>query len=248
MGQFKGQGIVLRSLNLGEWDKLLTVFAEGQGKIKVVAKGARKIQSRYASLTQPFCQIQFTVYSGKNMHTFSQVELVESYRPLREDLSRMTYGLYMLELVDITLEENQAHDDILSLLIACLHILAHTDHLELLLAFFELRLLSRLGWRLNLDACPVCGMEAGTKLSIANVGLICPGCVRAAGSDLVTVSEGALKLLRLLCGGDYRRIESLTRPINNEREVAQVLDRIVLGKLDKKPGSLDFLTQIRNVR
>ena len=49
MGQFKGEGIVLRSMNLGEWDKLLTVFTQGQGRLKIVAKGARKIQSRYRS-------------------------------------------------------------------------------------------------------------------------------------------------------------------------------------------------------
>ena len=247
MGQFRGQGIVLRSMNLGEWDKLLTVFTEGQGKLKIVAKGARKVQSRYASLTQLFCNIRFTVYQGKSMHTFSQVELIEGFRPLREDLNRMTYGLYMLEMVDVTLVEGQSHDDILSLLIACLHILSHTDHLELLLAFYELRLLSRLGWRLNLLQCPVCGGRPGVRFSVQNLGFPCLGCTTGGtGETLITMSSDALSLLNTLCGGDWRCIEDLSSEVPGKNEVAAVLDRIIYAKLEKRLESYAFLTQIRN--
>ena len=247
MGQFRGEGIVLRSMNLGEWDKLLTVFTQGQGRLKIVAKGARKIQSRYASITQLFCNVRFTVYRGKTMHTFSQVELIEGFRPLREDLGRMAYGLYMLEMVDTTLEEGQSHDDILSLLTACLHILSHTNHLELLLAFYELRLLSRLGWTLNLERCPICGGKQGSKLSIHNLGFTCAKCIPdGEGESLITISSGALSLLKTLCGGDWRPIEVLPIDISGEKEVVAILDRIIYMKLEKRLESYDFLSQIRN--
>ena len=246
MGQFKGEGIVLRSMNLGEWDKLLTVFTQGQGRLKIVAKGARKIQSRYASITQLFCNVRFTVYRGKSMHTFSQVELIEGFRPLREDLERMAYGLYMLEMVDAALEEGQSHDDILSLLIACLHILSHTDHLELLLAFYELRLLSRLGWALNLERCPACGGKRGAKLSIQNLGFPCSTCIPGGAESLVTTSPEAISLLKTLSGGDWRPIEALPTDVPGKKEVAALLDRIIYIKLEKRLESYDFLSQIRN--
>ncbi|KAF0198122.1 MAG: DNA repair protein RecO (recombination protein O) [Bacillota bacterium] len=248
MGQFKGEGIVLRSMNLGEWDKLLTVFTQGQGRLKIVAKGARKIQSRYASLTQLFCNIRFTVYQGKSVHTFSQVELIEGFRPLREDLGRMAYGIYMLEMIDATLEEGQSHDDILSLLIACLHILSHTDHLELLLAFYELRLLSRLGWGLSLESCPVCGGKMGAKFSIQNLGFPCSACIPGGAGEkpLLTISLAAYSLLKTLCGGDWRRLEALPTGIPGEKEVAAVLDRIIYIKLEKRLESYVFLSQIRS--
>ncbi|MDP3488199.1 MAG: DNA repair protein RecO [Bacillota bacterium] len=246
MGQFKGEGVVLRSMNLGEWDKLLTVFTYGQGRLKIVAKGARKIQSRYASITQLFCNVRFTVYRGKSMHTFSQVELIEGFRPLREDLGRMTYGLYMLEMVDATLDEGQSHDDILSLLIACLHILSHTEHLELLLAFFELRLLSRLGWALNLERCPVCNGKRGNKFSMQNLGFPCSACIPGDGEAFVTTSVVALSLLKTLGGGDWRPIEALPTDVPGGKEVTVLLDRIIYVKLEKRLESYAFLSQIRN--
>lgn len=246
MGQFKGQGVVIRSINLGEWDKLLTVFSEGRGKIKVVAKGARKVQSRYASLTQPFCNITFTVYSGKSIHTFGQVTLIESYRAIREDLTKMAYGLYMLELIDIALEDEQAHDDILSLLIACLHILSLTEHVELLLSFFLLRLLNRLGWWLSLAQCPVCGAKSGTRFSIEHLGFPCAQCQRSYSDALVTLSSDGLALLRELSGNDWLRIESLPLYGKGEQEVAAILDRAVSRKMEKKPESYAFLSLIRS--
>jgi DNA repair protein RecO (recombination protein O) len=149
MPQSRGEGVVLRSSNLGEWDKLLVVLGQGSGKMRIVAKGARKVQSRYASLTQVFCYIRYTIYSGRNMSTFSQAELIHGFPVLRDDLDKMAYGLYILELVDSFLEDGQIHDDILSLLLAALHILNHSEKHDLLLAFFQIRLLARLGWAVS---------------------------------------------------------------------------------------------------
>lgn len=247
MAQVKGEGIVLRATNLGEWDKLLVIFAQGHGKVKAVAKGARKIQSRYASLTQPFSHIRFTLYQGKSLHTFSQVELIEGFRSLREDLDKMAYGLYMLELVDAVLVDDQPHDDILSLLIACLHILSHTDHHELLLAFFELRYLSRVGFALSVETCPICGGRPGLKLSVEVPGFICASCQGAgAPRAVVTVSSQGLTLLKRLRSGDWRQVEALPKPAEGEIEVSALLDRILLAKLEKRPESYAFLTQIRS--
>lgn len=247
MAQIKGEGIVLRATNLGEWDKLLVIFAEGRGKVKAVAKGARKIQSRYASLTQPFSHIRFTLYQGKSLHTFSQVELLEGYRSLREDLDKMAYGLYMLELVDAALVDDQPHDDILSLLIACLHILSHTARPELLLAFFELRYLSRVGFGLSVDTCPICAGRPGPKLSVEVPGFVCARCQsEGAPRAAVAISKEGLTLLKHLAGGDWRRVEALPEPALGEKEVSALLDRIVITKLEKRPESYTFLTQIRS--
>jgi len=170
MPLLRGEGIVIRSMNLGEWDKLLVILAVGLGKIKVVAKGARKVQSRYASSTQPFTHIRFTNYSGKTFHTLSQVEVIESYRPLRDNLDKIAYGLYIMELVDLSLIDGQRHDDILSLLLASLHILSHSERHELLLMFFELRWLSRLGFALSVEQAAKVSQEAKRLLNALRQG------------------------------------------------------------------------------
>ena len=246
MPQVKGEGLVLRTTNLGEWDRLVVVLAAGMGKIRAVAKGARKVQSRYASVTQPLSHIRFTAYVGQSLPTLSQAEPLESFRSLREDLDSLAYALYMLELVDSSLVDAQPHDDVLSLAIACLHILCHTDHRELLLAFFELRLLARLGFGLELNACPRCAGPAGEHLALEIPGFPCQKCYRReVQGTQVKVSSTALNLLRKLRGGDWRAVEGLCAPVAGEREVAAVLDSIVFAKLEKRLASYAFLCAIR---
>lgn len=149
MPQAKGDGIVLRVADFGEWDRLLVVFAVGSGKTRMIAKGARKTQSRYASLTQPFCHLNYTYYAGRGLGTLNQAQLHNGFPEIRNDLDKMAYGLYMLELTDSFLEEGQKHDDVFSLLLAALHILCETTDYELLLAFFQVRFLARLGWAVS---------------------------------------------------------------------------------------------------
>lgn len=246
MPQLKGEGLVLRSYNLGEWDRLLLILVAGHGKVRAVAKGARKVQSRFASVTQPFSHLRFTLYQGKSLYTLSQVEMVEGFRPLRENLDKIVFGLYMMELVDLSLVDGQSHDDILSLLTACLHILCHSERHELLLAFFTLRLLSRLGFAVSVEHCMECGSKAGQKLVLAAPGFLCPTCSnRAQSQSLVTVSKEAHHLLLALSEGSWRRLETWPEPAPAEREVAVLLDRIMTHKLERTPESRAFLAELR---
>ncbi|MBT9153966.1 MAG: DNA repair protein RecO [Firmicutes bacterium] len=246
MPQVKAEGLILRSSNLGEWDRLVVVLAMGYGKVRVVAKGARKIQSRYASVTQPLTHLRFTAYVGGKLPTLSQAEALESFRPLRENLDSLAYALYILELVDMSLVDAQPHDDILSLAIACLHILSHTEHRELLLAFFELRLLARLGFALELGVCPRCAGLPGEHLVVDLPGFPCHKCSQREGPRTqIRVSGTAMNLLSKLSGGDWRAVEGLSAPVAGEREVAAVLDSIVFAKLEKRPESHAFLCAIR---
>ena len=246
MPQLKGEGLVLRAFNLGEWDRLLVIFVAGQGKVRVVAKGARKIQSRFASVTQPFSHLRFTVYQGRSLHTLSQAEMIEGFRPLRENLDKIAYGLYMMELVDLSLVDGQSHDDILSLLMACLHIMCHSERHELLLAFFELRLLSRLGFAVSSEHCMECGCDAPHKLLLAAPGFLCLPCSnRALIPGMVTISPEGHRLLRALNEGGWRGVEAMPEPMPAEREVAMLLDRIMTHKLERTPESRSFLAELR---
>jgi DNA repair protein RecO (recombination protein O) len=246
MPQVKGEGLILRTSNLGEWDRLVVVLAAGMGKLRAVAKGARKVQSRYASVTQPLTHLRFTAYVGRSLPTFSQAEPLEGFRSLREDLDSLAYALYMLELVDSSLVDAEPHDDVLSLAIACLHILSHTEHRELLLAFFELRLLARLGFGLELSACPHCAGPAGEYLVPDIPGFPCRKCSQGEmRGKQVKVSTAAHNLLCKLRDRDWRAVEGLCAPVAGEREVAAVLDSVVMAKLEKRPASHAFLCAIR---
>ena len=91
---YRSEAIVLRRQDFGEADRLLTLFTPALGKIRVVAKGARKPQSRKAGHIESFMRTKMLFARGRNLDLVTQAELVEPYRALREDLPlRLRAGL-----------------------------------------------------------------------------------------------------------------------------------------------------------
>src|SRR5512147_1750518 len=100
--------VVLRHTDWGEADRLLSLFTREAGKLRAVAKGARKIRSRKAGHLEPFTRVKLLLAHGRDFWIVTQAETVEAYLPLREDLLRTAYGSYVLELLDrFTFDEGE---------------------------------------------------------------------------------------------------------------------------------------------
>ncbi len=108
------EAIVLKRKNAGEADRLLTVFTRRKGKLRIVAKGVRKITSRRGPHVEVFNRVLATVHDGK---TLTEVSTMETFAPVRKDLSRVGAAYYLCELVDGLLPEAQPHDDVFALLL-----------------------------------------------------------------------------------------------------------------------------------
>ena len=105
---YKEQGVVLRSIKLGEADKIVTVMTQGSGKVRAVAKGIRKTTSRFGARLEPFTHVSLMVYRGRgSLDTVSQAEIVSPFMPLRRDLGLFAAGETMLEAVDKVAEEHE---------------------------------------------------------------------------------------------------------------------------------------------
>ena len=92
--------VVLRHSDYGEVDRLLTVFTRQMGKLRVIAKGARKIASRKAGHIEPFTHVRLQLAKGKDMFLVTQADTVDAYLPLRDDLTLTGQAAYVLELLD----------------------------------------------------------------------------------------------------------------------------------------------------
>src|SRR5512136_990856 len=97
---FRVEAVVLRHADWGEADRILTLYSREQGKIRAIAKGARKIRSRKAGHLEPFTYITVQLAKSRDMPIVTQVETLEAYLPLREDLVRTGYTAYVVELLD----------------------------------------------------------------------------------------------------------------------------------------------------
>src|SRR5205814_10011954 len=97
MPPYKDQGVVLRSVKLGEADKIVTILTQGSGKVRGVAKGIRKTTSKFGARLEPFTHVSLLMYRGRNLDTVTQAEIVVPFRTLRSGLSLIAAGETMLE-------------------------------------------------------------------------------------------------------------------------------------------------------
>ena len=102
------EAIVLRHADMGEADRLLTLFTRELGKVRAVAKGARKVRSRKAGHLEPFTRVNLQLARGRSMFIVTQAETMDAHLPLRDDLTAIGYTSYVLELIDrFTYEEDE---------------------------------------------------------------------------------------------------------------------------------------------
>ncbi len=120
---YSTEAIVLKRTDLGEADRILTLFTPGKGKIRAIAKGTRRPISKLAGHVDLLCRSQLQLAMGRNLDIVTQAEGRENFQRLRNDLWHMTCGFYLAELVDRFVEDQTRHYDIYVLLLDTLRYL-----------------------------------------------------------------------------------------------------------------------------
>ncbi len=174
----KEQGIVLRSVKLGEADKIVTIMTQGSGKVRAVAKGIRKTTSRFGARLEPFTHVDLMLYRGRgSLDTVTQADILGSHRALRDDLGLFGAGETMLEAIDKVAEEHERNVRLFLLLLSGLRALeARPADPTAVTESFLLKLLSLSGFHPSLTACAICGSTSADRWSSAQGGLVCAGC------------------------------------------------------------------------
>ena len=83
---YKSEGIILKGIPLGEADRIVTIYTLGSGKLRLVAKGVRRSRSRMSGYLEPLTYVSISVAEGRNIDTITEVEIIQSFREIREDL------------------------------------------------------------------------------------------------------------------------------------------------------------------
>ncbi|MCA9932721.1 MAG: DNA repair protein RecO [Ardenticatenaceae bacterium] len=244
---FRTEAIVLRRSDFGEADRLLTLFSRDYGKIRAIAKGARKPQSRKTGHVELFMRSRFFLAEGRDLHVITQAELVEAYAALREDLVRTTYASYACELLDRFTTEDDRHVDMYDLLAEVLDWFATIDDVMLAARTYELRLLSMAGFRPQLFECLACRepiQEQDQFFSAELGGLLCPNC-QAEDGRAVPITAVAVKVLRYLQTRPWEvvKVLQLKRPLH--RELEALLHHYITYLLERDLKAVDFLHRLR---
>ncbi len=245
---YNADAIVVRVRDFQEADKLVTLFTRERGKVQAIARGARRPRSRLAAVTQLFTHCRVQCYGGRNLDTLSQAEITESFRLLREDLTRMAYGTYLCELTDAVIQEDQSLEDGYLLLLTSLHLLATAGvDAGLVSQAFVLKLLALLGLRPVLHRCATCQNPlpaAELRFSPALGGALCNRCY-GEGERVLLIGQETLVAMRDLLDGDLRQAPLLQLEPGVGAEINRVLEAFVEWRLEKRLRSLEFLQTVR---
>ncbi|HYF96354.1 MAG TPA: DNA repair protein RecO [Symbiobacteriaceae bacterium] len=249
MGVYNAEAIVLRTRDFDEADKILVMLTREEGKIQAVAKGARRPRGRYAAAAQIFTQVKASLYHGRNLDTLSQVEIVESFRHLREDLLRMAYGSYICELMDEMLREKQRYESTYLLLLTTLHLLNEPDlPPEPTRRAYELKLFSILGFRPSFEECVACNKPLGpgpvVRFAPALGGVLCPTCP-AEGEVVHRLSRGTLETMKRLLDGDIRKAYMVRIAADMAGEIDRAIADYIKVRTERPLKSKEFLDELR---
>lgn len=145
---FTVDAIVIKRKNVGEGDRIITLLTKQRGKVRVLARGVRKVSSKRAPHIEIFNHIIATIHTGKSQDTLTEVSPVTSYEPVRKDLARIGAAYYLCELIDGLLPLEQPHEDVFALLLKAFSTLSTVkrDRIEVLRARFAAALLTKLGY------------------------------------------------------------------------------------------------------
>lgn len=239
--------VVLGRTDFGEADRLLTLFTREVGKIKAIAKGARKPQSRKTGHVELFMHSRFLLATGRDLDIVTQAELIESYPALRQDLMRTTYASYAVELLDRFTVESDRSLPLYDLVVAALGWFAEGGDLLLTARYYELRLLVLVGYRPQLFNCVACGepiLEQDQFFSAELGGVLCPNC-RGKDGRARPISAVAVKVLRYLQTRDWETVKvlQLKRPLH--RELEATMHHYLTHILERNLKSVDFLHRLR---
>lgn len=245
---YKTEAIVLRTMELGEADRVLTVLTPRLGKLRVIAKGVRRPRSRIGGGLQPFSDVQLVLAVGRTFDVVTSSALEDPHLGLRNDLHSTAAAWYVVELVDRFIEGSGDSHEAFRLLAQALSALDAGDEVarDVVARWFELALLDAMGFRPELARCLECGAEIepeGTGYTPVGGGVVCGSCLHGAHGAR-PISADALKVLRHLQRSPLVGVLRLRLTPGVGREVERLLHATVSAVLERELRSRDFLAEV----
>ena len=233
--------LVLRSVDYGEADRIVTFYTRELGKVAAFARAARKSQKRFGGALEPFNRlaIRYRDRRGELLSLASAV--VDRARPgVTTELERIHRASYVTELVTEATREREPHAELFDLLDAGLEVIATADTAGGWLAAFELKLLALAGYRPDLAGCASCGDAGADRYRfVPDRGILL--CARCASGGGVAVSAGTVRLLEASLEMPLDRLDRFSFSAAQVEEARRILGPFIRLQLGKELRSAKFL-------
>ncbi len=217
------KGLVISENFSGEADKYITILTENEGKVTLLARGARKPWSKIMSSAGLFNYGEFFYFKGRGFNSLNSADITEGFYEIQKDYEKLAYASFVLETADKTAYGDTG--ELLRLVLYTLTAMAKTDiEPKIIACAYRFKLLDIMGFLNVEDNCLNCGKEETDFYSVLEGGFVCREC-RRNFLDSVMVSQGAKKAIRYIAESDMKKIFSFRVSDEVYRELESIGDR-----------------------
>ncbi len=255
ISRFSSDAILLKRMEYGDYDLIITFFTRSKGRISVIAKNAKKSVKRFAGALDPFSVMNIccTIPKRQNaLPVLCSVDLDDSFAKIRTDTETTGYAFYWVEIVNSWMEEGRAMQPLYELLLYVLAALnSGSMKKEVLSLLFQIRFMAMSGFDPNFSMCGKCSTpldeinQQSFVFDFAEGKFICDKCGKNSIRHGITVSKGTLKQLLWMKNSDIKRIERIKLSPCSIIEGEKLLESFVPCHIGRNLKSLVFLRRIR---
>jgi DNA repair protein RecO (recombination protein O) len=251
MPLYRDEALTLRRFDLGESSVIVSFFSRGRGRMRAVAKGAKKLKSVFAGRLEPFNSVELVYYGKENssLYRLRSVDILSARSSIAENLEKFSRACYVAELLEAGFKEHDPNRAAFETAAAAFNMIASESNrqkLDLIVRFFDLKFLAHIGYRPTLDRCVSCRGPLPEKqpraFDAAKGGMICPGC-RPKYSEAVTMSAGSAKFLARMAVTGFGRINRLRPSDTVLKELGGFLAAFRNSRLQTRIKSERFLSE-----
>lgn len=242
---YKTEGIVLKSMEYEEADKIVTIYTKNYGKITAIAKGVRKTKSKFGSSLEILTHSIFLIYKGRNIDIVSQTEILESFFSTSKEVIKFAFAANCVEIINKLTEEREININLFNLLKEVLHYLREANDPKLLALSFKWQTMSILGYRPSLIHCCRCNKSVEEQkemyFNTREGGLICKKCIAEDKVECIKVSLYFNKLLRKILITRLSTISNASIPDKKMKELEKITDIYIAYHSEKSFKTDEFL-------
>ena len=247
---YRTEGVVIRQMPLGEADRVLTLCSPDMGKVRAVAKGVRRAKSRLGGHLELLNRASVSVAIGRNLDTISEAYAISAFGGIRDDLRRVSRGLYVAELVDCFSFEGNGNRAMYALLLGTMHRLERGKNLDMLTRWFEMRLLECSGYMPELVHCVECRawLEPADHLFACDSGgALCPNCRSESAGALLPLPLNTMKTLRFVQREvSFDKLETLSVPSQILNDMERLMRTYIRHIVERDVKSAEFVSRTNN--
>ena len=224
MEQIITKGIVLKSIDYGDKDRIVTIFSLEHGRVNGILKGVKKLTAKMKFASQPFCYAEFKLVGKSELYTVAGASEIDSFFDITQNYAKMVCGSAMLEMTNNVSIFGEPNKVLFDALVVCLKALAFTDIApDIVLMRFALGVFKVSGYQMNLLTCRNCGKSLNTDKVVFDADLGEFVCIKCPVSRYIPISARTLEIMQMLAKTPLTKLENFVLMENEAREIRQII-------------------------